>query len=120
MAIHHAEAGELVDINDWPPDVSSDQSHTIIINDDIELGRLILPKGKEIPNHSIASPILIQCVEGTVEIRTQRDRQSISQGQLIYLKADDPYSLTALDDAIVLLTIIFKGSGSTVPEPAQR
>ncbi|MEX2488367.1 MAG: cupin domain-containing protein [Pseudomonadales bacterium] len=110
MAIHHAEAGELVDINDWPPDVSSDQSHTIIINDDVELGRLVLPKGKEIPDHSIASPILIQCVEGTVEIRTQRARQSISAGQLIYLKADDPHSLTALDDAIVLLTIIFRRS----------
>lgn len=108
MAIHHAQAGELVDLNDWPPDVSSDQSHTIIINDDVELGRLILPKGKEIPEHSIPSPILIQCVEGTVEIRTQRARQSISQGQLIYLEADDPHSLNALEDAIVLLTIMFK------------
>lgn len=107
MAIHHARAGELVDLNDWPPDVSSDQSHTIIINDDIELGRLILHKGKEIPEHSISSPILIQCMEGTVEIRTQRARQSIGQGQLIYLQANDPHALTALEDAIVLLTIMF-------------
>ncbi|MBD3647102.1 MAG: cupin domain-containing protein [Pseudomonadales bacterium] len=106
MAIHHAGPGELVDLKDWPHDVDPEQSHTVVKTDYMQLSRIVLPRGKELPEHALPSPIIIQCISGLVELRTERARQSVSAGQLVHLVADDPHSLVAIEDAIVLLTII--------------
>ena len=82
-------------------------SHVLIKTDHMELARLVIPEGKAIAQHKIASPIVIQCLSGSVELKTSRARQSIGAGQLLHLEANDPYSLTGLKNAIVLLTIIF-------------
>lgn len=110
MAIHHARPGELVDLEDWPTDVEPGQSHAIIVTDTIEVARLVMPEGKTLPEHEIAHPIIIQCVKGEIELTTKRARQALAPGQLVHLLADDPYSLSALEDSIVLLTIIGKSS----------
>ncbi len=107
MAIDHAGPAELVDLNEWPHGLSSEQSHTLIKTDYVEVARIVLREGREIPKHRIPSPVIIQGLSGTVELTTENARQSIGAGQLLYLEADDPHSLIAIDDSVVLLTIIF-------------
>lgn len=106
MAIHHAKPGELVDLNKWPADVEAEQSHTLINTDSVQLSRIVLEKGKTLPEHTIDSPVIIQCISGLLELRTTRATQSIGPGQLVHLRADDPHSIAGLDDSIVLLTIL--------------
>lgn len=106
MAIHHAGRAELVDLNEWPAELEESKSHVIIKTDFMEVARLVLDKGKTLARHSLPKPIVIHCLSGSIELETDRARQAISQGQLLYLEADDPHSLTGLKNAVVLLTII--------------
>lgn len=105
MAIHHAKPAELVDLNQWPNDVEAEQSHTLIRTDTLQLSRIVLTKDKALPEHSIESPVIIQCVKGLLELATTRATQTIGPGQLVHLVAEDPHSILALEDSIILLTI---------------
>ena len=106
MALHHARPGELVDLGKWPDALDDEQSHTLISNDIVQLSRVILKKGKQLPEHTVPAPVIIQCVSGLLELRTTRATQSIGPGQLVYLLADDPHSIEGLEDSLVLLTIL--------------
>jgi len=78
----------------------------LITSDAVQLSRIVLTKGKELPEHTIDYPVIIQCIKGLIELRTTRATQSIGPGQLVHLIADDPHSIAGLDDSIVLLTIL--------------
>ncbi len=106
MAIRHAKPGELVDLQKWPSELDAVSSHALIDNDSFRLDRIVLAKGQSLPERSVASPIIIQCVTGILELRTSRARQSIGPSQLVHLLADDPHELEALADSIALLTIL--------------
>lgn len=110
MALHHAKPGELVDLTKWPRALDEQQSHTLIANDALQLSRLVLQKGETLPEHAISSTTIIQCVSGLLELGTTRATQSIGPGQLVYLEANDPHSLTGLEESIVLLTILGKSA----------
>jgi quercetin dioxygenase-like cupin family protein len=68
----------------------------------------VLPKDKTFPEHQVPSPITIHCISGKVELVTTRARQMLTAGQLVYLPANDPHSLQAFDDSIILLTIAIR------------
>lgn len=106
MAIDHAKRGQLINLNKWPAGLEPGQSHAVAITDYMEIARLMLDAGKELPTHAIDHPIIIHCLSGLVELVTPRARQSIGAGQLLYLDANDPHSLNAFEDSEVLLTII--------------
>lgn len=106
MAIHHARPGELIDLARWPHDVEDGKSHTLISAEGLTVARLALKKGKEIPEHSVPSPVTIQCLSGEVELITSRARQMLIAGQMLYLPADDPHALTAVEDTVLLLTMV--------------
>ena len=105
MAIHHARPGELIDLAKWPYDVESGKSHTMIVADGLEVARLALPKDKEITDIVVPDSLTIQCVSGEVELTTTRARQVLKAGQLVYLPPEDPHSLKAFEDSVLLLTI---------------
>jgi quercetin dioxygenase-like cupin family protein len=106
MAIHHAKPNELVDLNEWPHDVTTGRSHTLISVKGLQLARIILKAGQEMPSHSLAATVIIQVIGGAVTLQTGTSRQSVNEGQLVYLAPDETHSITALDDAVVLLTIL--------------
>jgi quercetin dioxygenase-like cupin family protein len=106
VALHHAKRAELIDLNDWPSGLPAGQSHAIVKTDYMEMARLSLAKAAGVSKHTLSFPVIIQCLKGTVELETVRARQAISAGQLLYLDANDPFALTALRDAEILLTYI--------------
>ncbi|XOV87897.1 MAG: hypothetical protein ACFHX7_23565 [Pseudomonadota bacterium] len=112
MAIHHARPGELIDLARWPRDVEAGKSHTLIVADGLTVARLVLEKDREIPEHRIAAPITIHCVSGKIELVTTRAQQMLTSGQLVYLPADDPHTLRAYADAVILLTIAETRTGN--------
>jgi quercetin dioxygenase-like cupin family protein len=106
MATHHAAPGEIVDLARWADDLPNEKTKVIIKTAKIELARLVIPKGKEYPNHDISGPIVVQCIQGKIEFTAMRATQELHSGQLLYLMPDEPYSLKAVEDAVILLTIL--------------
>lgn len=107
MATHHAKPGEIVDLDTWTQDLPIEHTKAIAKTDEMELVRLYLPKGKEIPNHKVSGPIMVHCIKGIIEFTAMGATQELQPGQLLHLMPREPHSLNAVEDSVVLLTIIF-------------
>jgi quercetin dioxygenase-like cupin family protein len=108
MATHHAAPGEIVDLGTWAQDVPNEKTKVIVKTNEMELVRLVLPAGKEFANHKVLGPCVIHCITGEIECAAMGGTQVLTSGQLLYLMPDEPHSVRAVVDSVVLLTIIFK------------
>ncbi|PPK76310.1 hypothetical protein B0F87_104403 [Methylobacter tundripaludum] len=106
MATHHAAPGEIVDLASWADDLPNEKTKAIIKTNEIELARLVIPKGKEYPNHKVSGPIVVQCVQGKIELTAMGTTQELHSGQLLYLAAGELHSLKGVEDSVILLTIL--------------
>jgi quercetin dioxygenase-like cupin family protein len=105
MAIPHASSGEVIDIRPLGGQVRESQTITLVKTDRLEIIRLMLPAGKEIPAHKVAGPITVQCLEGRAQFYAHDNWLSLSAGQLIYLDGERSHALKGIEDASLLVTI---------------
>ena len=108
MAITHAAPGELIDIRTYGPHPQETESSTLIREEHLEVFRFILPAGKTTPEHTVPGAITIQCLEGSVQLEALGRQQVLRAGQLVYLAAEEPHTVTALEDSALLITILLK------------
>ena len=108
MATHHASPSEIVDLETWAQDLPEEHAKAIVKTPEMELARLVFPAGDEFPTHSVSGPIVVHCIKGEIEFVAMGTTKILKPGQLVYLKPDEPHSIRAIVDAVVLLTIIFK------------
>ena len=108
MATHHASPAEIVDLDTWANDIPNEQTKAIVKTEEMELARLVIPAGKEIPTHKVSGPIVVHCINGKIEFTAMGTTQMLISGQLLHLLPDEPHSLKAVEDSVVLLTIVFK------------
>ena len=68
---------------------------------------LTLPRGQVMPQHQVPGEITIQCLLGEVEITTPQRGCLLRVGELVLLPGGEPHALRALQDAKLLLTLLF-------------
>ena len=108
MATRHANPGEIVDLDTWAGNQLGTHTQAIVKTDEMELISLFLPSGKEIPTHKVPGPITAHCIQGRAELTAMGSTQCIKSGQLLHLMPEEPHAVKAIEDTIILLTIIFK------------
>lgn len=112
MSQYHPVPGEVIDLRPLADKLLDTASIALVRTDDLEVMRLVLPKGKSIPEHHVPGEITLQCIEGVVEIQAQDTTQQLQAGELLYLHGDTPYALYALENASILMTMLRKDEGS--------
>lgn len=108
MATHHAAPGEVVDLASWAADLPQEKSKVIAKIGDMELARLVLPAGHEIPGHRVDGPIVVHCVSGRAVVTVAAGARELRAGQLLYLSPGEPHAVRGVEDAVVVLTIVFR------------
>ena len=106
MAIPHAKSGEVIDIHPLGSALTHAWSTTLVKTNSLEVIRLIIPSGKEIPVHKVSGEITVQCLEGQVAFTAGDSTQNVKAGQLLYLSSEVAHSLRGIEDASILLTIL--------------
>ena len=106
MATTHAASGELIDLHSSARAGQASGSQTLIRTDHVEVFRLTLPAGKELPEHKVASVITIQCLEGKVEVVAHGRSQAMRAGTMVYLSGGEPHAVKALEDSSILVTLL--------------
>lgn len=106
MSLHHAASGEVIQIH--PPGSMSPDAPSVALlkSARLEVMRLVLPKGKSVPEHHVAGEITLQCLEGTVEVQAHEKTQSLQVGQMLHLLGNVPYALYALENSSLLMTML--------------
>jgi quercetin dioxygenase-like cupin family protein len=106
MAIPHAKSGEVIDIRPLGSALAQARTTTLVKTKTLEIIRLVIPAGKDIPGHKAHGEITVQCLEGRVAFTVGNHRQDLEAGQLLYLSSEESHSLHGLEDTSVLLTIL--------------
>lgn len=112
MSLHHAASGEVIQIQPLDPKLPESLSVALLRSSGLEVMRLVLPKGKSVPEHHVAGEITLQCLEGTVQVQAHDRTQPLRAGQMIYLRGDVPYALYALEHSSLLMTMLRKENGA--------
>jgi len=105
MSMQHARPNEIVQLP-LGTALADSQTTTLVKTDDLELIRLVLPAGKEIPMHQAHGEITVQCLEGRISFTAESKKQELLPGQLLYLRTGEPHALNAIEDSSVLVTIL--------------
>ncbi|MFO0944327.1 MAG: cupin domain-containing protein [Planctomycetota bacterium] len=107
MAQKHANAGERIDVRPYGAALTQHPTATLAKTNLLEIIRLSLPAGKEIPTHKVDGPIVVQCLEGKVEFTADGQLIALESGELLHLAPASPHAVKALENASVLVTIFF-------------
>lgn len=105
MALHHAEPGEPVDLKPLGSSLGNTNTSAIVKRDRFEAVRLIVPAGTEIPPHHVSGYVMLHCLEGHVELGPKGIQ--LTEGKWVYLEPDESHSVRGIEDASLLLTILF-------------
>ncbi|MDB5890408.1 MAG: Cupin 2, conserved barrel [Polaromonas sp.] len=105
MAIAHAASGQLIDITPLGDRLAQAQSHALCKTDDLEVMRLVIPAQRTVPPHHVDGDLTLQCLEGEVELTTDGRTCQVAAGQMLWLAGGVEYSITARQDASLLVTI---------------
>jgi len=105
MSIQHAKPNEIFQLP-LGTALANSKTTTLVKSDDLELIRLVLPAGKEIPMHQAHGEITVQCLEGRISFTAESITQELMPGQLLYLRTGEPHALKAIENSSVLVTIL--------------
>lgn len=106
MAVPHAKPGEIIDIRPLGPNLGSSHTMALVKTANLEVLRLVIPAGKEIPSHKAPGEITVQCLEGRVVFTTETEIVELTAGQLLFLTAAEPHALKAIEDSSLLVTLL--------------
>ena len=94
----------IIDVGAAAPVDSPSTPSLLVKSETLELRRLNLPKGQEIPTHHARGEITVQCLVGRIAFTADGETRELRAGQLIVLAPGAPHSLVGLEDSSVLVT----------------
>jgi quercetin dioxygenase-like cupin family protein len=106
MAIPHAVHGQKLDIPRLGSEPAEARTQTLFKTPELEVMRLVVLKDKQMPSHSVARPITVQCLEGCVAFTAMGQTQELRAGQMLYLEGGQKHALHGVENSAVLLTIL--------------
>lgn len=106
MAIHHALSGELIDIRPLGEAIKATRTSTLYKTQHLEVFRMVLLAGKQMPEHSVVGEFTVQCLEGSVEFSIGTTRDIMRPGDLKCMAGGVSHALVAIEDSSVLVTLL--------------
>ncbi len=104
---------DLIDVRPLGPALAGASSSTLTRTPTLEVRRLVLAKGHEIPTHQAPGEITVHCLEGRITFTACGSTRELKAGQMLVLAAGEPHSLVGLEDSSVLVTKVLPGSPTT-------
>jgi quercetin dioxygenase-like cupin family protein len=97
------ELSEVIDVTS-EPDKPETAPKLLAKSEALEIRRLTLSQGREIPTHRARGEVTVHCLKGRIAFTSGATTREVAAGQLIILAAGAPHSLVALKDSSVLVT----------------
>lgn len=110
MAIPHIQSAQTVDVSPFASQLQGEKTVALFKSEELEVIRLVLRSGKSFPPHSVSGEVTIQCIEGRLDVTVNGESHVLAAGQLMFLIANLPHSVVALEDASALVTIVLHKS----------
>ena len=104
MAEPQSKLSEVIDVRPLGLAPAGASSNTLAKTATLEVRRLIIAGGREIPTHRAPGEITVHCLEGRIAFTAAGATRELGAGQMIVLAAGEPHSLVGLEHSSVLVT----------------
>lgn len=105
MAQPHTASGQVVHLSPLAHQMPEAVTTAILKSEQLELVRIVMAKGKSMPEHKVQGEITVLCLEGRIALSTTEGTRMLGPFDLIHLRGGEPHGLMAEEDATALLTI---------------
>jgi quercetin dioxygenase-like cupin family protein len=109
-----ASPGEVVEVGSLGSELTTAQVAPLIKTKDLEVFRLVVPYGTNVPTHEFSREVIVHCLEGRVRLASPTQVHDLKAGQLLYYSADEPFSILGLENASLLITAALSKMGENV------
>ncbi|MEX2015279.1 MAG: cupin domain-containing protein, partial [Candidatus Hydrogenedentales bacterium] len=82
-------------------------SNALVKTDAFEAILMHLPAGKTVPPHAVEGPIIVHCLEGSVNFPVDGQPRPMRAGDWMHLAAGQSHAVEALEESRLLVTILF-------------
>ncbi|MGZ5276513.1 MAG: cupin domain-containing protein [Caldimonas sp.] len=106
MALPHALPLETIDVRPLGPALRGEVTTSLLKTPTLQLMRLVLPAGRQVPEHSVPGAVTVQCLEGEAVLTTPSRTCRLDAGRLVMLEGGEPHALQAVSDASLLVTLL--------------
>ena len=104
--VPHAQPGEVVNVRPLEVNLATTTTRALVKAKDVEVIRMVVLAGKEIPTHQAKGEMIVQCLEGRIEVTAMGKSQTLEAGQMLYLPKQEPHSLKGIEDGSLLVTML--------------
>ena len=108
MAIHHAAPAEVFHVRPLGQTLRESKTTVLVKTDTLEVIRIVLPAGKQLPPHRVEGEITVQCLEGRMAFDAEGTEHELAQGQMLYIAGGATHALRGITDSSVLVTILLR------------
>ncbi|MGE0776066.1 MAG: cupin [Sphingomonadaceae bacterium] len=105
MALQHAKPGEVIHLPSLARERGATGTAALVKSDRFEAIHLVVPAGSTIPPHHVSGYLTLHCLEGRVTLGPSDIE--LGAGDWVYLERSDQHSVQGVEDARLLLTILF-------------
>jgi nucleotide-binding universal stress UspA family protein/quercetin dioxygenase-like cupin family protein len=101
-----ANPGDILDVRPLGGALASAHTRRLLRTPAVEVLRLFVRAGQSIPQHRNAGEILLQCLEGRVDVTALGKARTLEAGHLLQLPAGESHALRGIENASLLLMIL--------------
>ncbi len=106
MAMPHANSGDVIDVRPLGEALARTATHALVKTDRLEVIRVVLPAGREMPEHHVAGEVTVLCLEGRIAVTAGGTTRDLAAGRMLYLAGAVPHSLRGIEAGSALVTIL--------------
>lgn len=106
MALPHAHPDDVIDLLAPALPDGSEVSRSLLRTPHLQLIRLALGAGQQMPMHQVPGEITVQCLRGAVSLILPGTTCRLDAGHLVALAGGEPHAVQALVDALLLVTVL--------------
>lgn len=108
----HVGSGEVVNLQKLKDKIGAEMSYTLVKTENMEVIRMVLPRGKRIEEHRVKGEIQLHCLKGKILFQIGKEVRTLQKDDWLFLYKKTPHSLSAEKDSVLLLTILFTGQSA--------
>lgn len=106
MALQHAQPLDIIDLGPLGSDLHDTLTTSLLKTPSLQLMRLVLRAGHDLPEHKVPGEITVHCLEGEAVVTTPLRRCHLHAGELVMLSGGVPHGVQAVTDSALLVTVL--------------
>ena len=113
MALPHAASGQCIRLQRGDDEIAHFTSVALAKTAHMALMRLVLPKGRVMPEHKTDGEMTLLCLSGEIELHAGGLITRLCPTEMLWLAGGAPHAVRAVEDAIALMTILLEPAENT-------